>query len=158
MATLSGYPQTFAGDTSIVDTTATAPFGTRAIDTAGNEYVYLKGVASTAAGSWVTFNPSTGVTALLAANAVGPVAIAMAAVTANTSYGWYMVKGTYATAASDTVAGASGLYIDGTAGRVDDAGVAGDCVFGAFSTAADSTNKLPVSIYYPFVLDGAYLV
>lgn len=157
MANFSDYKQIFQGDTLTFGTTQLFELGSRAVDANGNEYIYLKGVASTAAGSWVTYNPSTGVTALLAADAMGPVAIAQSACVAN-NYGWYIVKGTYATSASDTVSGAGVLYIDGTAGRVDDAGVAGDFVFGAYSTAADTTNVLPVSIQYPFVSNGGYLV
>ncbi len=156
MPALTSSAQAFNGDTSVVDSTQRHAYGTRAKDANSNEYVYLKGITSTAAGSWVTFNPSTGVTALLAGNAVGLVAIAMAAVDANTKFGWYQIYGAYASSASDTVAGASlALYIDGTSGRVDDDDVAGDVVVGAFSTAADTTNVLPVYISYPFVTNIA---
>lgn len=123
----------------------------RAKDEAGNEYIFLKGVASTAAGSWVTFDEA-GLTTLLAGNAVGPVAVAMAATVANT-WGWYQIYGYNITAASDTTAADKQLYIDGTAGRVDDAVVAGDMVVGAVSTAADTTNVLPVWLNYPSVND-----
>jgi hypothetical protein len=43
------------------------------------EFVYAKGVASTVLGSWVTFNEDDWSTALLAANAIGQVGIAMSA-------------------------------------------------------------------------------
>ena len=39
------------------------------------EFIYLKGVASCATGSWVTYNMDDGSTTLLAANAIGPVAV-----------------------------------------------------------------------------------
>jgi hypothetical protein len=151
MANLTGSFNVPHSDTSIVDSSQQIPLGTRVRDTAGNEYVYLKGVTSTAAGSWVTYNSATYATTLLAADAVGPVAIAMAAVDANTKFGWYQVFGNNSIAKSDTVAGAGALYIDGTAGRVDDADVAGDVVIGAYSTAADTSNVLPVFISYPHV-------
>jgi ABC-type uncharacterized transport system permease subunit len=61
-----------------VDTVQKYTFGSRVQDKDCNEYIYLKGVASTLAGSWVTYD-ELGVTTLLAANAKGPVAIAMAA-------------------------------------------------------------------------------
>lgn len=138
-------------DPTIIDTTASQTFGMQGTDESGYRYIYLKGITSTAAGSWVTYVASTGVTALLAADAVGPVAIAMAATNANTKFGWYMIAGSYASSASDTVAGANGLFIDGTAGRVDDASVAGDMVYGAVATAADAANVLPVTIMYPYV-------
>ena len=63
------------------DTTQRHPLGT--IVTADDptyfsgEFIYLKGLASTAVGSWVTYNMDDGSTTLLAANAIGPVAVAM---------------------------------------------------------------------------------
>lgn len=77
MANLTGYSQTFDSDTSVVDTSAKTTVLTRAFDSAGDEYIYLKGVASTVVGSWVNYD-ETGTTTLLPANAIGPVAIAMA--------------------------------------------------------------------------------
>ena len=56
------------------------------------EFVYLAGVASTAVGSVVAYNPSTGVTSLLAEGNRGPVAIAKSANVAN-QYGWYQISG-----------------------------------------------------------------
>src|SRR5215207_11732851 len=77
-------------------TTAKHALGTirRAIDpTYGpGEFVYLKGVASTAVGSWVLYNEDDGTTSLLAANDIGQVAVAMSANVAN-QYGWYQING-----------------------------------------------------------------
>jgi hypothetical protein len=98
----------------------------------------------------VSFNASTYTAVRLIADAVGFVSIAPAAIVAS-SWGWCMIYGFYTTANSDTVAGAGGLFIDGTTGRVDDQSVAGDFVNGAVSTAADTANKLPVHISYPYV-------
>ncbi len=39
----------------------------------GGEFIYLQGVVSTAVASWVTFNADDFSTALLAADAIGPV-------------------------------------------------------------------------------------
>lgn len=156
MTSLKGYPQTFAGDTSVVDSSAQHPVGTRAVDGDGNEYVYGLGVASTAIGSWVSFDEALATT-LLAANAVGRVGVAMAAIVAS-KYGWYQVYGKNTAAACDTIADNKPCYIDGTNGRVDDAGVAGDLVFGAISRSTDSSNLCTVELSYPFVCDGAYLV
>ena len=150
MVNLTSASQLFEADTSTLDTTPTIQVGQRAYDANGNEYAYWLGVASTAAGDWASMNAATYQTARLATNAVGPVGIAMAAIVAST-YGWYQVYGYNTISASDTVAGAGALYIDGTAGRVDDADVAGDVVIGAYSTAADATNVLPVMIAYPHV-------
>lgn len=123
----------------------------RVRDNLGKEYIFLTGVASTAAGSWVSFDEA-GLTTLLAANAVGPVGVAMAATVAST-YGFYQIYGTCAVSASDTTAADKALFIDATAGRVDDAVVTGDLVVGAVSTAADTTNVLPVFLSFPFVTD-----
>lgn len=142
--------------TDTVDTAAKIPLGTRARDKNGNEYIYLTGVASTTAGSWVTFDEAY-LTTLLAANAAGPVAIAMAATVAST-FGWYQIFGKNTVAKSDTVAADAPLYIDGTAGRVDDLGVAGDWISGAVSSTADTANVVTVWISYPFVYNNGYLV
>lgn len=151
MAVLTGPTQLFGADTSIVSTTLVHPLGTRARDADGNEYVYLTGVASTAAGSWVSFDEDN-ITLLLTANAVGRVGIAMAAIVAS-SYGWYQIYGKNTIAVTDTVAADKQLYIDGTAGRADDAVVSGDMIVGAISRSADTSNVATVELCYPFVTD-----
>lgn len=157
MATLTGPAQIFSGDTSALDTTATGinTLGSRARDAAGNEYVYLLGVASTGAGSWVSYDENYATT-LLVANAAGPVAIAMAATVAAT-YGWYQIYGKNTVAKTDTVAADAALFIDGTAGRVDDLGVIGDWISGAWSSTADVANVATVYISYPGVYNNGYL-
>jgi hypothetical protein len=57
------------------------------------EFIFLKGVASTIAGSFVTLNQDNHTTALLAANAIGPVALSMSANVAATTFGWYQIYG-----------------------------------------------------------------
>ena len=156
MTALTGQPQVFAGDTSVVDSSAQHPVGTRAFDVNGNEFVYGLGVASTILGSWVTFDENHA-TALLTANAVGRVGVAMAAIVAS-KYGWYQIWGKNTAASCDTIADNKPCYIDATDGRVDDAGVAGDLVFGAISRSTDSSNLCTVELNHPFVCDGAYLV
>lgn len=138
----------------LVDTISTVeevPVGTRMKGTDGSEFIYLKGVASTAAGSWVSFDEDFATT-LLAGNAVGPVAIAMAACVAD-RYGWYQIYGVNTIAATDTVAADKALYIDGTAGRADDATVTGDLIVGAHSMTADTSNVATVFLSYPHVTD-----
>jgi len=155
MSNLTGYPQGFEADTSTVDSSAKQVLGTRAFDKDGNEFIYLKGVASTAAGSWVSFDEAH-VTTLLAADAVGRVAIAMAATIADT-YGWYQIYGKNTIAKTDTVAADKALYIDATAGRADDAAVAGDWIAGAISRSADTSNVATVELNYPSVCNSGYL-
>lgn len=121
-------------------------------------YMYGAGVASNVAGAWCVFlDASTWVPTLLAADTAGPVGISMSANTSATNYSWYQVFGYNIIASSDTTAANKPLYCDGTAGRVDDATSAGDLVFGAFSTAADTSNVLPVFISFPYVTNSAYL-
>lgn len=152
MANLTGPAMTFNSDTSVVDAAQVHTLGTRARDTSGNEYVYLKGVGSTTAGSWVSYDENYATT-LLAGNAVGPVAIAMAAIDATTEFGWYQIYGVNTVAKTDTVAADKALFIDGTAGRADDAVVTGDLIVGAQSMTADSSNVATVFIQYPHVTD-----
>jgi hypothetical protein len=87
-----------------------------------NEYIYLKGVASTAIGSAVNFYPLTFVTALLTkaeTDKLYPVAVAMAATVANT-YGWYQIKGVASIALLVNCAKEVALYTSATAGSIDD--------------------------------------
>lgn len=126
--------------------------GTVKTDVKGNEYIYLKGVGSNAAGVWSTYDENFAPT-LLVANAIGPVSISMAANTSATNYSWYQVHGVNLIASTDTVAADKPLYIDGTTGRADDAVVNGDLIYGAISMSADATNVATVWIHYPFVTD-----
>ncbi len=145
-----GQAMASVGAPGDIDTVQRNPLGITICDDLGNEYVYMPGAASLASGVWVSFNATTFLAVILTADAVGRVAIATAAILA-ANWGWFMVKGFFSTASSDTVAGAGGLFIDGTPGRVDDQSVAGDFVNGALSTAADTANVLPVHICYPYV-------
>lgn len=133
-----------------VDTVQRNPLGAVRWDDSNNSYVYLAGVASGVAGDWVSYNTSTYVAVRLVADAVGKVAVAMAAILA-ANWGWYQIYGFNTISRSDTVAAAGGLFIDNSAGRVDDSSVAGDMVYGAVSTGADTANVLPVHLNYPMV-------
>jgi hypothetical protein len=134
-----------------VDSTKKYRLGTRKRHFNNNEYVYLKGVTSTAQYSVVTYD-DVGATALITANAVGDVAIAQGAVDATTKYGWYLIYGS-GTAKCDTIASGKACFIDGTDGRVDDAVVTGDLIVGMYSRSADSSNTCTVQLSYPKVTD-----
>lgn len=112
----------------------------RAVDPTygAGEFIYLKGVASTARGSWVTYSMDDGSTALLAANAIGPVAVAMAATIAST-YGWYQIQGKAIGLALTGYVDNALVYATATAGSVDDAVVAGDRVKNATGASAVGT-------------------
>ena len=116
------------------------------------EFIFLKGVASTAVGSWVTYNDDDYSTTLLAANAIGPVAVAMSANVAN-QYGWYQITGN-ANAKSATASDSGKVYIDTAAGFTDDAAVVGDRVNNAkYIAASDTSGYARVYISRPFVTD-----
>lgn len=102
------------------------------------EFIYLKGLASTAVGSWVTYNPDDFSTTLLAANAIGPVAVAMAATVAN-EYGWYQIQGKAVAKVLTGFVDNANVYATATAGSADDAVVAGDRVKGAVGASAIGT-------------------
>lgn len=102
------------------------------------EFIYLKGVASTAIGSWVTYTLDDGGTLLLAANAIGPVAVAMSANVAN-QWGWYQIQGKAVGLCLASFADNANVYATSTAGSVDDAIVAGDRVKGAVGASAIGT-------------------
>lgn len=142
-----------------VDTTARFPLGTRVKvkDVGSTQYgdgelIYLTGVTSTARGSVVSITDAYGTT-LIAARVAGAAGLALAAVDATTKYGWYQVLG-QGVAACDTVAANAACYIDGTAGRIDDAGVAGDQVVGMRTVTSDDTGTCVVCMAtYPSTAD-----
>jgi hypothetical protein len=121
------------------------------------EFIYLKGVASTDVGSWVTFNQDDNSTALLAANAIGPVAVAMSANVAN-QYGWYQIYGKAVGKVATGYVDNALVYATATAGTVDDAVVAGDrvkCALGASAIGTPSAGLAEFEIQNPFMDDGS---
>lgn len=151
MANLTGYKQVIHGITSVADTSAQVPVGSRAYDTSGGEWIYIRGTASISNGTWVVYDLASDRTELLGrASFYGPVGIFGTAVAA-TEFGWAQIHGVNRSASTDTVAARAQLYIDGTAGRADDADAAGSAILNAVSLSADSTNVATVFINYPFV-------
>lgn len=142
------------------DTTQNHPLGfrVRAYDaTYGEgEFVYVKGVASGAVGLLATFNPYSGVTALTGARSKGLVGVMMATLDASTKYGWLQVKGSAVAAVAGTVTAGATPYLTATAGKVDDAVVAGDVVYGANFATADGTpaaNQAVLALSQPYCGD-----
>lgn len=153
MADLIG-PWIMSGDTSIIDTAKKHELGTRASDADGNEYIYLQGVASTAAGSWVTFDEAH-LTIRTVANALGRVAIAMAATVAST-YGWYLIYGKSTTAVGSKTTTEDALFLSATPGVICGTDVAGDFVVGAIArSTVTSDQAFTVEISYPIVHNDA---
>lgn len=155
MANLSGNPQIFSGDTSVVDTTQQFPLGTKGVDVNGNEYIYMQGVASCLAGSWVTYDEDY-VTTLLAANAKGPVAVAMAAINATTSYGWFCIRGTVSALLAANCADNALIGRETADGYAGDGRAAGDEIYNAISRGSTSGSAAATDcqIVYPFVDDS----
>lgn len=143
------------------ETSALVPLGTRVLarhTTYGEgEFIYLKGVASTTANSWVTYNADDHSTTLLAANAIGAVGIAMSANVAS-QYGWYQIYGKAIGKALSGYLDNGLVYATATAGSVDDAVVAGDRVknaIGASAVDTPSSGLAEFELYYPIMDDGS---
>jgi hypothetical protein len=120
------------------------------------EFIYLKGLANTAIGTVVTYNADDFSTALLAANAIGPVAVAMSACVAN-EFGWYQIYGKGVAKVLALFADNANCYATATGGSIDDAVVAGDLVKnmkGASAIDTPGTGLAEIEMAYPFMDDG----
>jgi len=129
----------------------------------GDVFVYLSGVTSCVIGSWVAYyitSAAASVTALIVANGIGLVAIAMGVVE-NAKFGWFQLAGNnlMAKAASGGDAAAGTIVYYQATGIVDDQVSAGDMIYGAvFSIQEGELSGNPagfagVSIQYPFMTD-----
>lgn len=160
--TFLGYPKIASTSTApwTGGGSSIPPLGTivRATDpTYGvGEFIFLKGLAATAVGSWVTYNSDDYSTTLLAANAIGPVAVAMSANVAS-QYGWYQIQGKAIGLVLTGFVDNANVYATATAGSVDDAVVAGDRVKGAVGASAIGTPSAGLAefeIARPFMDDA----
>ena len=156
MANLTSRRQIFSADTTVIDTVQQYPFLSRAFDTDGNEYIYLTGVGSTIVGSWVTYD-ELGITTLLVANAVGPVAVAMAIINSTSKFGWYQIFGTAEACVITTTAADAKCGFETTAGYVGDGMASGDVLTGAITreSSASTTGVYTVQLSYPFATDAS---
>lgn len=139
---------------NVASTTQSHVLGTviRARDVTYGEgqFIYLLGVASTAAGDAVCFNSKTGVTVRAVAGgptSIGAVGIAMAATVAG-QYGWYQISGSGPINAATTAANTQ-AFITATAGQIDDTG--SNAISGMTITAATSGGFATVQIDGPAV-------
>ena len=141
-----------------VDTTATYGLGTLGGTTSANGikiFVYAKGVASCAVGSFVVFDEAWA-SALVTHQAYGGVGLAPAAITAS-KFGWYQVYGYNAAGkVLASCADNAAAYTSGTAGSLDDAGASQTLISGAHPRAAvgGSAGTVAFSLYWPVA--GAY--
>lgn len=117
------------------------------------EFIYLKGVASTAAGDIVIYDAKAGTTTRCVAASRGPVAVSMSANVAS-QYGWYMVMGNAAVTTASAGTGAANALIQtsATAGSATVSGTSGQKIDGAIcKTAQDSPTSgfTQVVLHYP---------
>lgn len=123
------------------------------------EFIYLLGVASTIAGSVVTYNGnSTGTPtwqttlAPATANLAQPLAVAMSANVA-AQYGWYQIGGAAICATNGTLAaGPAPVYLAGS-GQLSSSAVAGKQMVNAINVTATGTpaaSQAVVEINRPF--------
>jgi hypothetical protein len=145
-------PVATAGRTGEVHTTQKNPLLTEAVGTDGKRYIYLQGVASCIAGSWVAYDEAgvtVGLDTDVAASIVSPVAIATAAIVANT-YGWFGIEGTFSAGVLTSFADGAKVFATSTVFMVDDTSVAGSQIVPAVGRGAESGGLAQVEIHRPF--------
>jgi hypothetical protein len=143
--------------TKLTDVSATDKEGVGTVREEGfAEYIYLKGVASVAAGSPVTFDASYAATLLpTGTTPAGPVAIANAAITAS-KYGWFMIRGSRTVKCKASASKNAVVFNDKlTAGQIDtvDSGnnkIAGITIKSSVSASSTLTTCI---ISYPYVVE-----
>lgn len=121
------------------------------------EFIYLKGNTGVAVGTWVTYNTDDGSVALLAADAIGPVAISMSANTSTSNYSWYQISGKAVGKVLAGFADNADVYTTATPGSVDDAVVATERVKrakGASAIDGPATGMAEFELDRPFVDNG----
>lgn len=101
------------------------------------EFIYLKGLASTAIGEPVVYDLDATTSTRAVAGSRGNIAFAMSANVAS-QFGWYQISGTVVGKTGTVVAGAL-PYLTATAGTIDDAVVSGDKIDNARFTTANGT-------------------
>src|SRR5271169_3311023 len=137
---------TSSGSTTTIPTPPNFPgMVVKAVDPTfgGGEFILLAGVASTIVGSVVVYDSATYLTALAPAgtNLPQPVAIAMSANTATTSWAWYQIGGIAVAAKTSALALASQAAVGvRTVGLVATTGT-GKEIQGALTVAKATTPK-----------------
>jgi len=118
------------------------------------EFIFLKGVASTAVGSWVLINPDDFSTTLLVADMIGAVGVSMSANVA-LQYGWYQISGKALGLALASFADNGLVYSTATPGSVDDTAIATERVKNALGASTIvGAGLAEFEINRPFVDNG----
>jgi hypothetical protein len=112
-------------------------------------FIFLKGVASLAAGDVVTYD-SAGQSIRALTTSRGPIAVAMAAVPA-TSWGWFMRKGTVLVNSGANATVASAAAQCSAAGTIDDTTTAGQFIDGMTTRAVNSGGFTLCSMSNPYM-------
>ena len=121
----------------------------------GGEFILLPGCASTIVGSLVRYNATSYATTLLAATtvAVEPVAVAMSANVATTTWGWYQIAGQALIAKTAVILLPNvAVYISATAGKIKALASAGLQIMAAktgSATTASASGTVVVFINRP---------
>jgi hypothetical protein len=114
------------------------------------EFIYLKGVASTAKGDVVCFDQNAGTTVRALAGDAGSTGLVAVAMSANVAsqYGWYAVGGSVPANAATALANTQ-AHLSASAGQIDDA--TGTPITGMLIKAATSAGFATVQINRPSV-------
>jgi len=144
-----------------VDTAQRNPVGFHVADENGNTFIYLPGVASTVAGSFLGFIATavtTFVTTLLVTTATyaAGVGVSMSANVA-TDFGWVQIFGFNAVAnfATATITTPLALYTSSTAGRATTTAGAATIIFGAQAVVTSVSNVGGVFLDFPSTAGNA---
>ena len=135
----------YGSDFASVSSTQDHALGLRAHDSAGNEYVYVKGVTNGVVGAAATFD-ETGTTALVVSGAAGPVCI-FGAILAASKYGWGLIWGTCDILLAEAVDDNDLVNITATPGAVGDTSTTR--ITNAIFREAGASGLVAVQVAYP---------
>lgn len=118
------------------------------------EFIYVKASAAIRIRDWSLYSMDAGTAAPVAASNIGPLGVAMAALALN-EYGWLQISGKAIGGCKTAFADNARVWLTGSAGRIDDASVAGDLVNLArgASVTVTGTFVADFEIHRPFVDD-----
>jgi hypothetical protein len=144
-----------------VDSSAVFQYGTRcyaqyydassAATTYHGDFVYVKGVASAAAGKWAALNPDNDTPALLPDGHIGGVGVFVSSLVASKS-GWVQVTGKGQGLLAAAVADNAILYTTATAGQAGADAASQSEIMGARAAAAadsSSAGNVDVELWWP---------
>ena len=123
-------------------------------DRGAGEFIYLKGVASVAIGTWVHYRADDYAVVRAVADGFGPLAVAMSASVAS-EFGWYQIQGKASALFLTGFVDNGDCYLTATDGSLDDTDVAGDYVTNALGASAvnETTLLADVEIARPNTTD-----